>query len=92
MSQIRHLGGCVMKKFSMHDLSRKIGTVTKAASKAPIMITKNNHPLYVMMSLQTFNRLNPQRVYAVDNTPPEIAAWLLPQLDAIARGESGNDD
>ena len=81
-----------MKKFSMHDLSRKIGTVTKAASKAPIVITKNNKPRYAMMSLKIFNRLNPRRVYTFDNMPPEITDWLLPQLEAFASGEGGYDD
>lgn len=76
-----------MKTFSTGDLSRKIGDVTHAASQAPISITQHNKPRYVMMSVETFQRLDPRRVYSVDNTPPEIADWLVPQLEAFARGE-----
>jgi prevent-host-death family protein len=76
-----------MKSFSTGDLSRKIGDVTHAASQAPITITQHNKPRYVMMSVETFHRLDPRRVYSVDNTPPEIADWLVPQLEAFARGE-----
>ena len=76
-----------MKSFSTGDLSRKIGDVTHAASQAPVTITQHNKPRYVMMSVETFRRLDPRRVYSVDNTPPEIADWLVPQLEAFARGE-----
>lgn len=76
-----------MKSFSTGDLSRKIGDVTHAASQAPVTITQHNKPRYVMMSVETFQRLDPRRVYSVDNTPLEIADWLVPQLEAFARGE-----
>ena len=76
-----------MKSFSTGDLSRKIGDVTHAASQAPVTITQHNKPRYVMMSVETFQRLDPRRVYSVDNIPPEIADWLVPQLEAFARGE-----
>lgn len=76
-----------MKSFSTGDLSRKIGDVTHAASQAPISITQHNKPRFVMMSVETFQRLDPRRVYSVDNIPPEIADWLVPQLEAFARGE-----
>ncbi len=76
-----------MKSFSTGDLSRKIGDVTHAASQAPISITQHNKPRYVMMSVEAFQLLNPRRVYSVNNTPPEIADWLVPQLEAFARGE-----
>ncbi|MBZ0262890.1 MAG: type II toxin-antitoxin system Phd/YefM family antitoxin [Hyphomicrobiales bacterium] len=76
-----------MKTFSTGDLSRKIGDVTHAASQAPVTITQHNKPRYVMMSVETFQRLDPRRAYSTGNTPPEIADWLVPQLEAFARGE-----
>ena len=81
-----------MKSFSTGDLSRKIGDVTHAASQAPISITQHNKPRYVMMSVETFQRLNPRRVYGVDEVPDEIAEWLVPQLEAFARGEGGYEE
>lgn len=81
-----------MKSFSTGDLSRKIGDVTHAASQAPISITQHNKPRYVMMSVETFQQLNPRRVYASDNVPAEISDWLLPQLEAFARGEGNYEE
>ena len=80
-----------MKSFSTGDLSRKIGDVTHAASQAPVTITQHNKPRYVMMSVETFQRLNPRRVYGVDEVPDEIAEWLVPQLEAFAR-EGGYEE
>jgi prevent-host-death family protein len=76
-----------MKSFSTGDLSRKIGDVTHAASQAPVTITQHNKPRYVMMSVEAFRRLDPRRAYGVDEVPDEIAEWLVPQLEAFARGE-----
>ena len=75
-----------MKTFSTGDLSRKIGDVTHAASQAPVTITQHNKPRYVMMSVEAFQRLDPQRAYRVEETPDDVAAWLLPALDDLARG------
>jgi PHD/YefM family antitoxin component YafN of YafNO toxin-antitoxin module len=76
-----------MRSFSTAELARKVGDVTHAASKAPIAITQHKKPRYVLMSFETFQRLNPQRVYSVEETPDDIAEWLLPGLDRIAAGD-----
>ena len=59
---------------------------------SPVTITQHNKPRYVMMSVETFQRLNPRRVYGVDEVPDEIADWLVPQLEAFARGEGGYEE
>jgi prevent-host-death family protein len=74
------------RTFSTAELSRKIGDVTHAASEAPVTITHHNKPRYVMMTVETFERLNPQRAYRTDETPDEVADWLLPALENIAAG------
>jgi prevent-host-death family protein len=72
--------------FSTADLSRKVGDVTHAASEAPVTITHHNKPRYVLMSIAEFERMNPQRAYAVDEIPEEILEWMLPALENIASG------
>ena len=84
-----------MKSFSTGDLSRKIGDVTQAASQAPITITQHNKPRYVLMIMETylaFQNLVPRRACSVEETPPDIAEWLVPGLEALARGAGGYDD
>lgn len=75
------------RSFSTAELSRKIGDVTHAASEAPVTITHHNKPRYVIMSVEAFEHLNPQRAYRVDETPDEIAEWLIPALEKIAAGD-----
>jgi hypothetical protein len=45
-----------------------------------------------MMSVETFRQLNPRRVYKTSETPDDVAEWLLPALEAFARGEVSYDD
>jgi PHD/YefM family antitoxin component YafN of YafNO toxin-antitoxin module len=78
--------------FSTAELSRHVGDVTHAASESPITITHHNKPRYVMMSVETFRQLNPRRVYKTSETPDDVAEWLLPALEAFARGEISYDD
>ncbi len=82
----------VTRSFSTADLSRKIGDVTHAASEAPVTITHHNKPRYVMMSVETFDRLNPQRSYRADETPEDVAEWLVPALEKIAAGDFDYQD
>jgi prevent-host-death family protein len=81
-----------MKTFSTAELSRKIGDVTHAASSAPVSITQHNKPRFVLMSAEVFERLNPQRAYLVEETPDEIAEWLIPALEEIAKGGGLEED
>ena len=81
-----------MKKFSTAKLSRNIGDVTHAASQAPIAITQHNKPRFVMMSIEDFERIRTQRAFLVEETPDEVASWLLPALDDVARGGGLNED
>jgi prevent-host-death family protein len=76
-----------MKQFSTADLARRVGDVTHAASQAPVTITHHNKPRYVLMSVEAFERLNPQRAYSIDDIPDEVAEWLLPGLDKLASGD-----
>lgn len=78
--------------FSTADLSRKVGDVTHAASEAPVMITHHNKPRYVLMSVEAFERLNPQKAFRTDETPEDVAEWLIPALEKIAAGDYDYED
>jgi hypothetical protein len=80
------------RTFSTAELSRKVGDVTHAASSAPVMITHHNKPRYVLMSIETFNQLNPQRAYKTNEMPDDILDWMLPALDKIANGNFEYED
>lgn len=80
------------RRFSTAELARKVGDVTHAASQAPVMITHHNKPRYVLMSIEDFEKINPQKAYRADETPDEIAEWLLPALDRIAAGDFEYDE
>lgn len=76
-----------MKLFSTAELARKTGDVTHAASQAPVAITQHKKPRFVLMSVEMFERLNPQRSYGVNEIPGEILEWLVPGLERIAGGD-----
>lgn len=80
-----------MKHFSTADLARKVGDVTHAASQAPVVITQHRKPRFVLMRIETFEAGNSRRAIIARETPDDIAEWLLPGLDRLARGE-GYDD
>jgi PHD/YefM family antitoxin component YafN of YafNO toxin-antitoxin module len=81
-----------MKSFSTAELARKTGDVTHAASQAPVSITQHKKPRFVMMSVEMFERLNPQRSYGVDEIPDEILEWLVPGLEKIASDDFNYED
>jgi prevent-host-death family protein len=74
--------------FSTADLSRHIGDVTQAAGRAPITITHHNKPRYVMMSVEDFERINPQKAYSIDDMPESVADMLIEALDDFLSGKT----
>ncbi len=86
-----------MRQFSTGDLVRKVGDVTHAASQAPVAITQHRKPRFVMMSVEAYQALHerpkdPRLSIRTSETPKEIADWLLPELEKLAKGEGGYDD
>lgn len=81
-----------MKEYSTVELLRDFKEVSLAANRTPVAITQHRKPRYVLMSYDDFQRIserNPRRVYATGETPPELAALLLPELDRlIAEGKA----
>ena len=78
--------------FSTADLSRHIGDVTHAAAEAPVTITHHNKPRYVLMSVEDFERINPQKSYSVENMPGDLAEALIEAIDDFLSGKAPYDD
>jgi prevent-host-death family protein len=78
--------------FSTADLSRHIGDVTHAASEAPVMITHHSKPRYILMSVEDFERINPQKSYSVENMPGNLADAMVDAIDEFLSGKISYDD
>jgi prevent-host-death family protein len=82
-----------MQEFSTVELLRDIKTVTMAADRQPVAITQHRKPRYVLMTYEDFANIAKQKdtrqVFGPGETPPELADFILPELDKlIAEGEN----
>lgn len=86
-----------MRQFSTVDLLRDIKTVTMAADRQPVAITQHRKPRYVLMTYDDYETLHktvedPRRVFGPEETPPELARLIVPELDKlIADGKTPNE-
>ncbi|PWR21553.1 prevent-host-death protein [Zavarzinia compransoris] len=79
-----------MKTFSTNNLLKDIRTVTSAAAKAPVQITQYRKPRFVLMSIDDDERLtnsDPRKVYAIEETPPELRAFMLAEIDKVLKDD-----
>ena len=86
-----------MKKFSTVELLRDLKTVTMAADKTPVAITQHRKPRYVLMTYDDFQLISqkhddPHRVFGPGETPSELAAIILPELDRLIEQASKSDE
>ena len=84
-----------MKQVSTAELVRNIGDVTHAAIQAPVIVTHHKKPRFVFMNIETYEALralDPRRAYRVEETPDDVAEWLLPGLEKMASGDFDYDD
>ena len=70
-----------MQKYPAADLARNTGEVLRAATKAPVTITKHRKDCYVVMSTEQYTALTEgrnttQRAFTVDNMPDDLGALL----------------
>ena len=81
-----------MREFSFTQLSRDSSEVTAIADHEPVALTHDRTPKYVLMSYEGFQVMSARladsrRVYSADDTPDDVAEWLVPPLDRFAEGE-----
>jgi PHD/YefM family antitoxin component YafN of YafNO toxin-antitoxin module len=76
-----------MRRFSTVDLDKNIGDVKALAAREPVVITEHRKDRFVMMSIEDFNRLrrggDPQRVYGAGETPSDVAAQFISEIDRV---------
>jgi prevent-host-death family protein len=81
-----------MRTFSTVDLLRDMKSVTHAAAREPVAITQHRKPRFVLMAIEDYETLasrvqDPRRVINTAETPDDIAALLVPALDALIGDE-----
>ena len=73
-----------------------MGRVTEAVNKAPIVPIQDRTPRFVLMSLEHYHRLRaaggPRRAYGIGETPDDISAQFIAELDRLAHGEGYGDE
>ncbi|MCW2319260.1 hypothetical protein M2322_004829 [Rhodoblastus acidophilus] len=76
-----------MRRFTTVELDKNIGDIKAAAAREPVIITEHRKDRFVMMSIQDFERLrssgDPQRAFGAGETPHEIAAPFLAEIDRV---------
>ena len=75
-----------MRQFTTVDLLRDFKSVTMAADRQPVTITQHRKPRYVLMTYEDFEKaraIAPHRVFGPGETPSELAALILPELDRL---------
>ncbi|MFG4657090.1 type II toxin-antitoxin system prevent-host-death family antitoxin [Acinetobacter baumannii] len=67
------------------EFFRHFGRYHAEARRAPLTLTNHGRPSLVVSSADTYERLtaqsDPRRAYAVGETPPDLAALIVSELD-----------
>lgn len=85
------------KSVSTADFIRHFGRYHDEARRKPITLTKHGRASLVVMSTDAYEALtaraeDPRRVYGPGETPPELAAIIVPELDRLIAEGSAADD
>jgi prevent-host-death family protein len=76
-----------MRRFSTVDLDKNLGDVKATAAREPVIITEHRKDRFVLMAVEDFERLkaqgDPQRAYGAGETPPDLAARFLGEIDGV---------
>jgi PHD/YefM family antitoxin component YafN of YafNO toxin-antitoxin module len=85
-----------MRTFSTVELLRDLPTVTEAAARGPVAITRHRKPRYVLMAMEDFARLtgrkDPREVYETADLPEAVRTELAVALAASIADLGGDDD
>ena len=81
-----------MRQFSLDNFTAEVGAVTAAADREPITLLERGEPRYVLMTHDQYRALTAKagevrRVFRAENTPDDVADWLLPGLDELATAQ-----
>jgi prevent-host-death family protein len=77
-----------MRSFTTADLNKRVGSVTDAALREPVVITHHRKPRFVLMSVEDFEQLahqSPDRreSFTLDTIPDDLRDGLLALADGF---------
>lgn len=80
-----------MQKYPAADLARNTGELLRAASVAPVTITKHKKECFVVMSTKTYEAItenaSTQRAFAVADMPDDLGELLDSGLKKLLEDE-----
>ena len=80
-----------MQKYPAADLARNTGKLLRAASVAPVTITKHKKECFVVMSTEQYEAItentSTQRSFAVAEMPDDLGELLDRGLDKLLKDE-----
>jgi len=92
----RNERGMPMRQFTTGDLNKRVGDVTDAAAREPVVLTRHKKPRFVLMSYEHYERMragaDSRRAYRVSEMPDEHAILFDEAVERLARGEDYDDE
>ncbi|MBL0407790.1 type II toxin-antitoxin system Phd/YefM family antitoxin [Microvirga aerilata] len=85
-----------MRTFTTADLNKKVGDITDAARREPVLLTHHRKPRFVLMSVETYESLTQAKAadkrtgFTLEAMPDDVADGLLALADQYER--EGRDD
>lgn len=77
-----------MRSFTTADLNKRVGAVTDAALREPVVITHHRRPRFVLMSVESFKDLagqlpDRQQVFTLETMADDLREGLLALADSF---------
>jgi len=86
-----------MRTFTTADLNKKVGDITDAARREPVLLTHHRKPRFVLMSVEAYESLTQSKAtdrrtgFTLESMPDDVAHGLLALADQYER-EGRNSD
>lgn len=86
-----------MRTFTSTDLNKKVGDITDAARREPVLLTHHRKPRFVLMSVEAYESLTQGKAtdkrtgFILETMPDDVANGLLALADQYEReGRDGD--
>ncbi|MBB5577144.1 MULTISPECIES: type II toxin-antitoxin system prevent-host-death family antitoxin [Rhizobium] len=84
-----------MRQFTTGDLNKRVGDVTDAASREPVVLTKHRKPRFVLTSYEHYERMrtggDPRRAHRTSEMSDEHVELFGEAIERLARGDGCDD-
>ncbi len=80
-----------MRTFTTADLYKKVGDITDAARREPVLLTHHRKPRFVLMSVETYESLTQDKAptsapgFTLETMPDDVTQGLLALADQYER-------